>query len=946
LRRACASLAAAIALFATLASAVQAQTPNADQIKLYQSLPKEQRDALLKQLGIGGSGGSSRQSGQNAASPNGDITVTEPGRVQLPDDQTSDIDPRTGLPRERRIKGGEQLLIEVILPEEQPSEVVTETLPNGNTLTKKPNREVQKPPRPPEERRRLEELRDLILDRNPFVLTPDGVLQLPGFAPIPLAGLNAREVNQRLALEPAFREFTIVATVQRLEPRGVEALKPFGYELFRKSATAFVPGTDIPVPEDYRVGPGDVVDVELVGQDADSYQLPVSRDGTISLPKIGPVNVGGLSFGAAKGLIQSRVKKQLIGTQARVSLSELRATRVFVLGDAERPGSVVVSGLSTVTAALFAAGGVKEIGSLRKVEVKRSGRTVRTLDLYDVLLRGDTANDVRLETGDVVFVPPVGPTVGVAGKVRRPAIYELRSEAPLGAVLDLAGGLATDADPHIVTVERTGANGKSMVTVDVGSADGRRFAVRSGDTVRVSPIRPVVDESVLVEGYVHRPGPFAYQPGMRLSGVLTSLDDLKPRADIHYVLVRREDPATRRVSVFSADLAAALAHPGTAADVPLAARDRVVVFDLESTRDQMIERLLDDLRRQGTPDAPATIVSVSGRVNVPGRYPLEPGMKVSDLLRAGGGLQDSAYDARAELTRYRIVGGERRTSELISVDLNAALRGDHEADQVLQPYDTLTVKQMPEWTRVEEIEIVGEVRFPGKYRIRRGETLRSVLARAGGLTTLAFPAGAVFTREELKEREREQLDRLASRLQSDITILSLENSQSNNPAAAQALSAGQGLLDQLRGTKPVGRLVIDLDQILKSQGPEDGDVVLRNDDRLIVPRLTQEVSVLGEVQSPTSHLFRQHTTRNDYIALSGGYTNRADKKHAYVVRANGSVVGSDGGFLRGARDVAVQPGDTVVVPLDAGKMRPLPMWTAITTIIYNLSVAAAAVGRL
>jgi protein involved in polysaccharide export with SLBB domain len=368
------------------------------------------------------------------------------------------------------------------------------------------------------------------------------------------------------------------------------------------------------------------------------------------------------------------------------------------------------------------------------------------------------------------------------------------------------------------------------------------------------------------------------------------------------------------------------------------------VFDRVSPRDSVIAPLLDELTRQGAPDAPTTLVTVGGRVNAPGRYPLEPRMRISDLVRAGGGLEDAAYPASAELTRYYVVNGDRRRAELREVNLAAALAGDANADVELQPYDVLTVKEMPEWSRVEQVELLGEVRFPGKYQIRRGETLRSVIERAGGLSPLAFPTGAVFTREELKQREREQLERLATRLQSDISSLALQSSQTN-PAAGQAIAAGQGLLDQLRQTQPVGRLVIDLDRILGANAGGQGDVILRNGDRVVVPRLAQEVSVLGEVQNPTSHLFRPGLTRDEVLSMSGGTTARADRKRAYVVRADGSVVANSSRWFGGG-DVEVKPGDSVVVPLDAEKMRPLPLWTAVTTIIYNLAIAAAAIGRL
>jgi polysaccharide export outer membrane protein len=401
---------------------------------------------------------------------------------------------------------------------------------------------------------------------------------------------------------------------------------------------------------------------------------------------------------------------------------------------------------------------------------------------------------------------------------------------------------------------------------------------------------------------------------------------------------------TRLVSVFSADLQAALANRGTPADLVLQPRDRISVFDLVSPRDRIVEPLMEEIRRQASPGAPAETVSVTGRVNAPGRYPLEPGMRIGDLLRAGGGLEDAAYAANAELTHYEIVSGEHRRADLREIDLAAVLAGDVGANVALQPYDLLTIKEMPEWGRVEEVDLVGELRFPGKYRIRRGESLASVVKRAGGLTTLAFPQGAVFTREELKTRERDQLDRLADRLQAEIATLSLQSAQTN-PAATESLAAGQGLLEQLRAAKPVGRLVIDLNLVASEVAGRVGDVTLRGGDRLVVPRQTEEVTVLGEVQSPTSHLYKPGLTRDDLIRLSGGYTSRADKKRAYVVRANGSVEAGSSGWISNA-NVKVGPGDSVVVPIDAEKMRPLPMWTAITTIIYNLAIAATAIGRL
>jgi protein involved in polysaccharide export with SLBB domain len=271
---------------------------------------------------------------------------------------------------------------------------------------------------------------------------------------------------------------------------------------------------------------------------------------------------------------------------------------------------------------------------------------------------------------------------------------------------------------------------------------------------------------------------------------------------------------------------------------------------------------------------------------------------------------------------------------------------------LLKPYDILVIKPIPMWMEPGNIELAGEVRFPGKYPIHEGETLSSVLQRAGGVTNLAFPYGAVFIREELKKREREQMQLLATRLQSDLAALSLEavvsvgatNTNGGGSSASQALAIGQQLMSQLRDTVPVGRLVIDLSRVIKGPPGVPDDVVVRNGDKLLVPKKSQEVTILGEVQSPTSHVFEAGLTRDDYIAKSGGATQKADRKRIYVVRANGDVVaGGRSGWFRRTQSVEIRPGDTIVIPLDTERVRALPIWQAVTTIIYNLAVALLAV---
>jgi protein involved in polysaccharide export with SLBB domain len=344
------------------------------------------------------------------------------------------------------------------------------------------------------------------------------------------------------------------------------------------------------------------------------------------------------------------------------------------------------------------------------------------------------------------------------------------------------------------------------------------------------------------------------------------------------------------------------------------------------------------------------VVHVDGRVKVPGEYPLESGMKISDLVRAGGGLSDAAYGGKAELTRYRVEDGQTRRTELIEVDLAQAMRGNPKEDLQLQPFDILSVKEVSQWHTQESVTLAGEVRFPGRYDIKRGETLVSVLARAGGLTEYAFPEGSVFTREELKRREQDQMDILAQRMQTELAAMAVAGVASGAPGSGNAnvIAVGQSLLGQLHAQKAVGRLVIDLPRMMHTHPGSSFDVILRDGDQLIVPRFQQQVTVIGEVQSATSHLYSPGVTRDDYIALSGGTTRRADRSRIYVVRANGSVVAAEGHrwFELTGSQMQIKPGDTIVVPLDTERLPALPFWTAVTTILYNVAIAVAAIHGL
>ncbi len=732
-----------------------------------------------------------------------------------------------------------------------------------------------------------------------------------------------------------------VASVQPLPASPVhEPLQPYGYDLFAGQPSTFAPATDIPIPVDYVIGPGDTIELQLFGSQSALYSLVVGRDGVLNVPEIGPVSVSGLKFSDMTAALQQRISEQLIGVRSSITMGPLRSIRVFVLGDAYRPGSYTVSALSTMTNALLVSGGVNSIGSLRNIQLKRNGQTVTTIDLYDLLLNGDTSGDARLQPGDVIFIPPVGNTVGVAGEVRRPAIYELRGEGSVSDILDLAGGILPAAYPEASRIERINADReRTVIDVDLSTPDGLSVAVKGDDTIRVFSILEKREDVVLLNGHVFRPGPFQWREGMRITDLIPSIDELQARADLDYVLIRREIPEELRIGVFSADLGAALARPGSSDDIELHPRDHVFVFDVGAGRADLVEPVLAELRLQSSREAPTQVVTVNGRVRAPGRYPLEDQMRVSDLLRAGGRLDEAAYVLEAELTRFTIDVDQSWRADLISVNLAGVLAGDRMADLELAPHDVLSIKEIPEWRELEQADVAGEVRFPGSYPIRRGEKLSSLIARAGGLTDLASPEGAIFVRADLRLREQQQIAELANRLESEVESAAAASQED----AGEYSAARQALLDQVKKTEATGRLVIDLKSILADERQPNADVVLRDADRLLIPQRSQTVTVIGEVQFPTSHIFESGVDRNDYISLSGGMTADADKRRIYVVRADGSVESSSGSAFRRKGNSDIYPGDTIVVPLDADRMSKLSLWTNVTTIIYNIGIAAAAV---
>lgn len=853
---------------------------------------------------------------------------------------------------------------------------------------------------------------------------------------------------------------------EELPTKQGEALMPFGYDLFAGAPTTFSPVTEIPVPVDYVVGPGDTVQVQLFGKESAEYELMVGRDGQLQFPGIGPIAVTGMRFAELKEDLARRISQKMIGVKPYVSLGALRSMRVFVMGDVNRPGSYMVSALSTMTNALFVSGGVKPIGSLRDIQLKRRGTVVQHFDLYDLLLNGDTTKDSRIQPGDVIFVPPVGETVGVAGEVRRPAIYEVKQEKTIKQLVAMAGGLLPTAYSPASQLERINEQGeRTLLNVDLSVDTGNARQIKNGDTLRIFPVPDKMQNVVFVSGHFVRPGGLQWFEGMRLSDAIPDVDYLLPEPGLRFVLVRRVRQPDRGVEVLVSRLDSVFADENSAANLallpedniflfgltdeavelrntvladlvlelrqqvsqdqpelvvsidgniqwpgeyPLSAqmtlsdlirvagdvtpntdlryvlvvrenveatkisarsfdlshvqgiqsaaaftlspRDKIYIFDEQADRSELLSSITTQFKQQANSREPAMLTRISGLVRSSGEYPLEAGMTVADLIRAAGGLTESAYSLEAEISRYEIDNAQSRTTQHLHVDLENVLLGDEFANVELKPHDSLQIKRLPFWAEQKVVELRGEVRFPGFYPVTRNETLLEVIKRAGGLTDQAFAEGAILVRESLRKKEQDQLDSLQLRLESDLAAADLEKTQSTNEVQKSVGLAGS-LLNQLRSTKALGRLVINLPEMLEAEvavEPETdweetkkvSDVLLRDGDKLFIPPVTQEVTILGEVQHPTSHLFIADLTVSEYIDRSGGLTYRADEDRIYVVRANGEVLPShDADWF--SDNLYIRPGDTIVAPLDAERIKPLAWWTSVSQIIYHIGIAAA-----
>jgi len=727
-----------------------------------------------------------------------------------------------------------------------------------------------------------------------------------------------------------------------------EAAKPaisqFGYDFFTNSGSASQ--ENVPVGADYVVGPGDALRVDVWGSLQARYQLVVDRNGEITIPKVGAIKVWGLNYDQLRAVIDKAMSRYFRGYELNVTLGKLRSIQVFVVGEVHAPGAYMVSSLATAINALSAAGGPSKNGSLRRVKVMRGGKTVREIDLYEMFLSGDRSLDIRVDNGDTLFVPVIGPVAAVAGEVKRPAIYELKGKTSLPALIEMAGGITAAGDNARVQLERLEGN-SSRVIQDYHPKKGEHarelsaVTISDRDMVKVYPFYDETRGVVTLKGNVTRPGEYQFRSGMRLRDLIPGYDALLPECYLGAVEITRLEPPDRHREKLSANLGKAL-DGDPKENVLLMEQDTVKVFSLW----QMQER---------------PKVSVSGEVVKPGSFLFYPQMTVRDLITAAGSLKRNALLSNAELTRVDVRGGGAVPSRM-NLDLQKVLNGDPAANVVLQPDDMLIVRSITDWLAKGDRVVVlkGEVTYPGTYSIAKGERLSSVINRAGGFTERAYLRGARFTRKSVQQMQQKRMEEVIAR--SEQEIIRKESELSAVASSAEDLTATRSSLDgllaslkDLKKKKAEGRVVISLLPPEKLAGTQS-DLELMGGDQLEVPLIPSVVSVLGQVYNPTSFIYRPDATVSTYLNGAGGPLDGAETSEMYVVRADGTVYSrqqSTFGFSWDESDKSwhwgsflsrpLWPGDTVVVPQRIDHIAWLRDIKDITTIISQVALTAGTI---
>ena len=683
-----------------------------------------------------------------------------------------------------------------------------------------------------------------------------------------------------------------------------DGIKVFGRDIFYSSNLTFEPSINIATPTDYRLGPGDQVVIEVWGASEANIVQKVTPDGYISIPDVGPIAVNGLTVQAASNRIRAKLSKIYSGmktanvdlsTNVKVSLGQIRTIQVNIMGEVARPGTYALSSFSTVFHALYKAGGVSPIGSLRNIKVVRGGRTVATIDVYDYILQGRSHTDIRLQEGDVILASPYEALVMIQGKIKRPMYYEMKNSESIATLINYAGGFSDDAYASSITVERSNAKERTICTVD--EMHYNDFKMKDGDVVSIGAILDRYDNRVEIKGAVYRPGSYAIGQDIRtVRDLILKADGLLEEAFTNRGVLHRENP-DRKLEIISVNIKGIL--DGTEPDIALQKNDALFIPSIY------------DLEAKGT-------LEINGEVFAPGIFPFAANTKLEDLIIMAGGLTEAASTVRVDVTRRftdnKSTKKQKEISETYTFSVKDGFVIEGEQGFILEPYDQVFVRRSPGYTPKINVTINGEVEFEGNYALNeRNERLSDVIKQAGGLTEFAYLEGARLERQLTYEEYLQAKELMA--------MVVSNNKVDGNDSI---------IVPEVTRTYPVG---INLVEIMKN--PHSAiDPVLHDGDVIIIPQLMTTVSISGSVRKPNSIVYDPKKDLKDYISEAGGYAERARKSGTFILYPNGHI--KELGRNASAKNII--GGSKIIVPQKAKSQWNLG--TTLSTISTSVSMLA------
>ena len=646
----------------------------------------------------------------------------------------------------------------------------------------------------------------------------------------------------------------------------------FGRSIFKNKNLTFESDMNLATPSDYRLGAGDVVFVDVWGGTAKSYQCTVSPDGDISIDGYGLVSVGGLSVAQAQARLKSTLGSRYQGSQIKLSLGQTKTITVNVFGEVENPGTYTLSAFANVFNALYMAGGTNDIGTLRNINVIRGGSVIAHVDIYDFILNGSSAGNVRLQSNDVIYVGPYDCLVQVQGKVKRPMFYEMKSNESVATLIKYAGGFTGDALEDNVRLTRKKGGVLSVYTLD--EFERGTFQLADADSLFVDSTLNRYINMVEIKGAVRRPGQY------QMDGGVTTVRSLVERAGglleeafpNHAVMHRRKE--NRQLEVLSLDVKGIMAHE--VPDVVLANEDVLFIPTLQDYNDELT-------------------LTIAGEVLYPGTYDYAENTTVEDLILQAGGLTDAASTAKVDVSRRlrdsKATGSSREKAQTFSFSLREGFVVNGEPGFVLQPYDEVFVRRSPGYAEQGHIKVSGEIAFAGSYALtKKNMRLSEVVEMAGGITESGYAHGARLLRALTLEEKEQQ----------EVIVKAFMN---NSIAVSNDSNAIKQKLD-ISDTKSVG---IELDKALKNPGDDRWDIVLQDGDELFIPGQLNTVSITGEVMYPNTVAYNKDMRANDYIDQAGGYSLKSKKSRAFAINPNGTV-------KRLSHYSKIEPGATIIIP--------------------------------